>query len=94
MPTRLLETTLNKFPAGTEDIVSHSVLADYIQNTAIMTGVHEATQYDTNVKNVWKDGSSWLVETTTLQTDSAGVERWNTSTQVSASKTIKSIILT
>ncbi|KAH7563354.1 hypothetical protein BM1_00401 [Bipolaris maydis] len=81
VPTRLLETTLNKFPAGTEDIVSHSVLADYIQNTAIMTGVHEATQYDTNVKNVWKDGSSWLVETTTLQTDSAGVERWNTSTQ-------------
>lgn len=85
MSTRLLETTLNRFPAGTDDYVTHDVLADYIQKTAIVTGVHEATKYDTNVKNIWKDGNSWSVETTILQTDSAGIERWNTSTQVSAS---------
>jgi hypothetical protein len=80
--TRLLETTLNKFPAGTADYVTHKTLADYIQDTSISTGVHTLTQYDTNVKNVLKKGESWSVETATLQTDTAGVARWKTSVQV------------
>lgn len=40
VPTRLLETTLNPFPPGTLDNVSHSVLKEYIQDTALKTGVY------------------------------------------------------
>ncbi|KAB2102977.1 Flavin-containing monooxygenase [Alternaria gaisen] len=67
--TRLLETTLNQFPPGTEDYVTHDVLCDYIQATTLLTGVHELTQYDTDVRSVIKNGRLWTVETATLQTD-------------------------
>jgi hypothetical protein len=70
--TRLLETTLNEFPAGTEDFVSHQVLGDYIQDTAAKTRVDEITQYDTEVRKVTKTGERWIVETTTLHTDDDG----------------------
>ncbi|KAJ4293517.1 hypothetical protein N0V90_008800 [Kalmusia sp. IMI 367209] len=65
--TRLLTTTLNPFPAGTEDYVSHSVLRDYIQDTAVKTGVHDITRYDTEVKHLFKVGSQWVVETVTFR---------------------------
>ncbi|KAH3959815.1 hypothetical protein HBH98_103770 [Parastagonospora nodorum] len=71
--TRLLETTLNRFPAGTEDFVSHGVLKDYIQNTAIVAGVHESTIYNTEVKKVSKSGNLWTVDTTTLAINKEGV---------------------
>ena len=67
MSTRLLETTLNRFPTGTDDFVSHQVLRDYIQDTAAKTKVDKITQYNTEVKNVAKNGGKWTVETTTLQ---------------------------
>jgi ACS family pantothenate transporter-like MFS transporter len=70
--TRLLETTLNRFPAGTEDYVSHAVLKDYIQDTAIKAGIHELTHYDTEVRNVSKNGQSWTVDTMTLHSDKSG----------------------
>jgi hypothetical protein len=79
--TRLLETTLNRFPVGTDDYVTHAVLKDYIQATAVKTGVHEITQYDTDVKNVSKNGKLWSVDTTTLLSDSCGnLTRSSTST--------------
>ena len=90
MSTRLLETTLHRFPVGTEDYVTHKVLADYIRDTSISTGVHGVTQYDTNVKHVWKSGESWSVETATLQTNTTGMVRRKNSTQVIAA-TNKSI---
>jgi cation diffusion facilitator CzcD-associated flavoprotein CzcO len=70
--TRLLETTLNRFPVGTEDFVTHAVLKDYIQDTAIKAGVHELTHYDTEVRNISKNGKSWTVDTTTLYNDESG----------------------
>jgi MFS transporter, ACS family, pantothenate transporter len=45
--------------------VRHNVLAEYIQDTAVKTGVHEKTVYDTEVKLVTKDGNIWSVETST-----------------------------
>jgi hypothetical protein len=85
--TRLLETTLNRFPAGTEDFVSHQVLGDYIQDTAAKTRVDEITQYDTEVRKVTKTGEKWIVETTRLHTDdNGGVSKTNKAT-VSLSKT-------
>jgi cation diffusion facilitator CzcD-associated flavoprotein CzcO len=92
--TRLLETTLNRFPAGTQDYVTHKVLGDYIKDTAISTGVHKVTQYNTNVKNVSKSGETWTVETATLQTDTAGAVELKTSSQVSIILTAFAIILT
>ncbi|ORX93343.1 pantothenate transporter [Clohesyomyces aquaticus] len=64
--TRLLETTLNPFPAGTPDFVSHQVLKNYIQDTAVTTGVHNITIYDTDVRRVWKDGEKWNLKAATL----------------------------
>ncbi|KAF9691130.1 hypothetical protein EKO04_010597 [Ascochyta lentis] len=72
VPTRLLETTLNKFPPGTEDFVSHSVLKDYIQDTAITTHVDAITKYNTEVQNVSKEGEKWNVRTSTLHTGDDG----------------------
>ncbi|KAF2448552.1 pantothenate transporter [Karstenula rhodostoma CBS 690.94] len=70
--TRLLTTTLNPFPAGTEDHVSHSVLRDYIQDTAIKTGVERITHYDTEVKNLSKVNGKWKVETVALERQPTG----------------------
>lgn len=71
--TRLLETSLNKFPDGTPDIVTHSVLQAYIQDTAEKSGVHDLIQYNTDVRNVWKSDGKWLVETVTISTDNSGL---------------------
>ncbi|KAF2206023.1 FAD dependent oxidoreductase [Delitschia confertaspora ATCC 74209] len=70
--TPLLETTLNRFPPGTPDFVSHSVLREYIQEIATKTGVLDVTRFDTEVKNVWKSGSQWLVNAVTLKSDNSG----------------------
>jgi hypothetical protein len=92
--TRLLETTLSRFPAGTQDYVTHKVLGDYIKDTAISTGVHEVTQYNTNVKNVSKSGETWTVETATLHNDTAGTVELKMSSHVSIILTAFAIILT
>ncbi|KAF2626305.1 FAD dependent oxidoreductase [Macroventuria anomochaeta] len=78
--TRLLENTLNKFPPGTEDFVSHSVLKDYIQDTAKKTAVDAVTQYNTEVQNVSKNGEKWAVRTATLQTRDDGSLSLNATT--------------
>jgi hypothetical protein len=63
--TQFLELSVNKWPAGTTTFVRHNVLADYIQDTAVKTGVHESTLYNTQVKRVVKDGNIWKIETST-----------------------------
>jgi cation diffusion facilitator CzcD-associated flavoprotein CzcO len=63
---------LNRFPAGTEDYVSHAVLKDYIQDTAVATRVHDLTIYNTEVRKVSKNGNSWVVDTATLHTSEDG----------------------
>ncbi|KAJ8108186.1 hypothetical protein OPT61_g8351 [Boeremia exigua] len=78
--TPLLETTLNKFPPGTEDFVSHSVLKDYIQDTAARTEVDAVTKYNTEVQKVSKIGDKWAVRTTTLETRDDGSQARDTTT--------------
>jgi len=80
--TRLLETTLNLFPPGTPDNVSHSVLKDYIQDTAVKTGVQEITQYDTEVKKLSKSGNEWVLEAVTPSQHSSDVSSLSTSVSV------------
>ncbi|KZM28708.1 uncharacterized protein EKO05_0009918 [Ascochyta rabiei] len=77
--TRLLETTLNRFPPGTEDFVPHSVLKDYIQDTALTTSVDAVTRYNTEVQNVSKEGKKWTVRTSTLQIRDNGTQSRETS---------------
>ncbi|TVY47036.1 Flavin-containing monooxygenase [Lachnellula occidentalis] len=69
VPTGLMKTTLNSWPPGTEQIVRHNVLAEYIQDTAAKTGVEEVTQYNTKVERVEKRGGCWYVQTSTLDAD-------------------------
>jgi hypothetical protein len=90
----LLETTLNRFPPGTQDYVTHKILGDYIQDTSILTGVHEVTQYNTNVKSVSKSGEKWTVEIATLQTDTTGAVELKTTSHVSIVLIVFAIILT
>ena len=85
MATPLLETTLNKFPQGTEDFVSHSVLKEYIQDTAIKTEVDAITKYNTEVQNVVKTGDKWAVRTAKLRTTDTGALSQEISTTVSVS---------
>ncbi|TVY19863.1 Flavin-containing monooxygenase ustF2 [Lachnellula arida] len=69
VPTGLMKTTLNSWPPGTEQIVRHNVLAEYIQDTAAKTGVEGITQYNTKVERVEKRGEYWDVRTLTLDAD-------------------------
>lgn len=67
-----METTLNAWKAGTEQIVLHDVLAEYIQDTAAKTGVDGITQFNTRVDLVEKvekgqKGRKWHVKTTTVE---------------------------
>jgi ACS family pantothenate transporter-like MFS transporter len=80
--TQLLETTLNRFPTGTEDFVSHTVLGNYIQDTAVRTGVHEVTRYDTDVRGVSKSGKSWNINTATLFKNEDGTYTKNSASEV------------
>ncbi|KAF2084656.1 FAD/NAD(P)-binding domain-containing protein [Saccharata proteae CBS 121410] len=59
--TRLLQTTLNPFPPGTPDFVSHTVLREYVETTVRRTGVDEVTRYQTSVESVEKVGDTWTV---------------------------------
>ncbi|PVI00294.1 dimethylaniline monooxygenase [Periconia macrospinosa] len=74
--TRMLRTTLNSFPPGTPDVVSHSVLAAYIRDTSIKTGVHDVTKYNTSVQNLKKEGDHWTLDATSLEKQPSGSLSW------------------
>lgn len=69
-----MKVTLNSWPENTPDYVSHRVLNAYIQDTARITGVHEATVYGARVVNVQKVDSKekWRVTWTQLSEDEKG----------------------
>lgn len=69
---------------GTEDFVTHEVLKDYIQDTAIKTGVHKLTRYNTEVKNILKKNGKWVIDTVTLESGESGESVRNQSKSVSA----------
>lgn len=66
VPTAMMKLTLNSWPPGTEQIVRHNILAEYIQDTAAKTGVNEVAQYNTKVEHVSKERDHWKVQTSTL----------------------------
>ncbi|CAI6341648.1 unnamed protein product [Periconia digitata] len=81
--TRMLETTLHPFAPGTPDVVRHSVLADYIRDTSVKTGVHAITTYNTKVSSVRQISHQpplWSVSSTTLQASPSGTRTLEKST--------------
>ncbi|KAL3462835.1 major facilitator superfamily domain-containing protein [Aspergillus heterothallicus] len=71
--TPLMRVTLNAWPEGTPDFVSHNVMKEYIQDTAKKTRVEDITIYGARVKNVSKQGHSWQVTWSTLEQEDVGV---------------------
>lgn len=64
--TTEMEMQCHAWKSGTEDFVSQSVLADYIQDAAIANDIQRLVQYDTKVEQITKSGSSWTVRTSKL----------------------------
>lgn len=64
--TRLLRLKLNAWSEGTLDYVNHSVIKEYIGDTARKAGVHKKTLYDTQVEKIEKNGQNWEVTTSML----------------------------
>jgi hypothetical protein len=68
-----MRVTLNAWPEGTPDYVSHNVMKEYIQDTSKKTRVEDVTIYGARVKNVLKQGEGWSVTWSTLKGEDAGV---------------------
>jgi len=87
--TRLMKTSLQDWPEGTEDYVTQKVLEEYVQALSNDHGVSVITQYHTRVEEVRKQGSQWILRTTTLQKSAAGAHlverRWTFDAVVVAS---------
>jgi len=71
VPTTLLRMSLNSWRDGTEDIVPHDIVKEYIQTTSSKTGVEAITLYNTRVDSIAKQGHKWQVQTTTLSQDNS-----------------------
>jgi len=67
-----MEMKLNQWRLGTAQIVSHKVVAEYIQDTAFKSGVDSCIIYNTRVDHVFKRSNKWYLETITLNTDDLG----------------------
>lgn len=62
-----MELKVNSWKPGTASNVNHSVLAAYIQDTALKFNTQSFTLYDTRVDSVVKVDGRWQLETTTLK---------------------------
>jgi cation diffusion facilitator CzcD-associated flavoprotein CzcO len=72
VPTPLLEMTINSWKPGTEDIVEHDVLKQYIQDTVTKHDVESFTAYNTRVEQVVQEADGWQVQTSTLDVTASG----------------------
>jgi hypothetical protein len=82
-----MRVTLNAWPEGTPDYVSHNVMKEYIQDTSRKTRVEDVTIYGARVKNISKQGEGWNVTWSTLNEEDSGiVEREIESVSVSESR--------
>jgi cation diffusion facilitator CzcD-associated flavoprotein CzcO len=68
--TTEMRTSLEPWPAGTEDFVGQSIIEEYVQRLAERHGVDAVTEYNTRVEEVRKQEEYWVVRTTTLNSTS------------------------
>lgn len=73
VPTPMMRSTLQQWPAGTPDHVTHVEIEAYVQDLARATGAEAVTLYDTRVEEAVKSPTSgkWHLRTRTLKTDGA-----------------------
>lgn len=70
--THEMEMQCHAWKPGTEEFVSQSVIADYVQSAAITNDITESVQLNTRVDGVEKQGHGWRVETSTLEKTALG----------------------
>ncbi|GAB7350673.1 hypothetical protein MBLNU459_g1236t1 [Dothideomycetes sp. NU459] len=63
-----MELRAHKWKPGTDEIVTHDVLAEYIQDTAQHNDLESAIQFNVRVDQLEKVGSQWNVHTSKLLT--------------------------
>ncbi|KAL1303593.1 hypothetical protein AAFC00_006958 [Neodothiora populina] len=61
-----MELRTNSWPSGTEEYVPHTVIAEYIQDTARKTGLDPVLRFNTRVEEIQKEGAKWSVRTSEL----------------------------
>lgn len=61
-----MELRTNKWQPGTEEFVSHNILAEYIQDTARQTDIESQIKFGTRVDAVDKVGSHWTIRSSKL----------------------------
>ena len=66
VPTELMKLKVNSWKPDTPSIVNHSVLKEYIHDTAFKLGVSSSTLYDTRGELIMNVGNRWLVESSTI----------------------------
>ena len=54
--------TCQEWDEGTEEFVTHNILADYIQNSAKSNDILDCISFNTRVNQVMKFGSLWKLE--------------------------------
>lgn len=70
--THEMEMQCHKWAEGTEEFVSQSVIAKYVQDTAVANGILGDVRLNTRVESVEKQGDKWRVETSTLEETALG----------------------
>ena len=65
-----MRTKLQAWPEGTAEYVGHSVIKDYIQETAKNAGVERLTHYGARVTRVEKKEDRWSLRYDTMRRDS------------------------
>ena len=70
-----MTTKVNSWPPGTPDFVNHRVINEYIHDTAVKTGVHAKTVYNSRVERIEKRTSEWKIITSMLSAGGRGPKR-------------------
>ncbi|KAM0710686.1 hypothetical protein Q7P35_001424 [Cladosporium inversicolor] len=70
--THEMEMQCQAWKPGTEEFVSQSVIADYIQSAAISNGITDSVFLNTRVESAEKHDEGWRVETSTLENTPLG----------------------
>ncbi|KFY03890.1 hypothetical protein O988_01151 [Pseudogymnoascus sp. VKM F-3808] len=73
IPTYLLELKESPWKENTEDYVNHRLVLEYIRSFARNNDVEKVVKYNTRVERVEKQGSKWVLSTSTLVKE--GTER-------------------
>lgn len=70
--THEMEMQCHRWEEGTEEFVSQSVIAKYVQDAAVANGILGDVRLNARVESIEKQGNKWRVETSTLEETALG----------------------